>query len=152
MPTILSSKPAFNSLFSYHLIGLISNKLVTLAPDYTGTKKTTWGARLHLQELRVQTKHRQIEPDIKNLPLQPIRYGSFRPVFHWIEKPCMLIGLCGLHSEVSFIANWPWRKPSEIGGCSIPCMLTGRGSELSYHIRASRRPLPGNRFHFQSFF
>lgn len=31
------------------------------------TKKTTWGARLHLQEQRAQTNHRQMEPHIQNL-------------------------------------------------------------------------------------
>lgn len=46
----------------FHLIGLISNKLVTLAPETTGTKKMTWGARFHLQEQRAQ-----MEPHIQNL-------------------------------------------------------------------------------------
>lgn len=41
---------SLHSEFSQNLIGLISNSLVTLAPDYTGTKKTTRGARFHLHK------------------------------------------------------------------------------------------------------
>lgn len=107
-PTRLYSELAFHSWFSYHLIGLISNKLVTLAPDYTGTNKTTWGARFHLQEQRAQTP---FSLDSGSFPLNKKRVRFFLecgiflvrsypspPLFFLCER-----GACLLSSAIFYI-------------------------------------------------